>query len=395
MSAQDFKTILTVLKKELRDHLRDRRTAMMIFVSSIAVGPLVLIGMSYFISSIEEKAEKKEVFVQNVMYSPQLANFFARQDFTIKEPKPDFRALIGQGKHDAVLVIPKDFAEKFVTGRAEVELVYDDTRQDASGQSIGILRRLITAFNREVSTQRLIARGVSPNLLRAVEVQDTNMGTPAQRAAMLLFIIPWLTLIVGITGCMAVAIDMTAGERERGSLEPLLMNPIPRSGLIIGKWLAVACYGMGIVLLLLAGFAATLTFYPLPKIASVVSLSAAQYLGFAVMLLPFTPAIGSLQMLIATFGRSFKEAQTYVSYLYTAVSFVPIIAMFAQLKDATWQLFVPMLGQMMVLTRILRGEHLEAIHFLIPLGVCAIITIFSIVMLTRLMGQEKIIFGRS
>lgn len=395
MSAQDFKTILTVLKKELRDHLRDRRTAMMIFVSSIAVGPLVLIGMSYFISSIEEKAEKKEVFVQNVMYSPQLANFFARQDFTIKEPKPDFRALIGQGKHDAVLVIPKDFAEKFVTGRAEVELVYDDTRQDASGQSIGILRRLITAFNREVSTQRLIARGVSPNLLRAVEVQDTNMGTPAQRAAMLLFIIPWLTLIVGITGCMAVAIDMTAGERERGSLEPLLMNPIPRSGLIIGKWLAVACYGMGIVLLLLAGFAATLTFYPLPKIASVVSLSAAQYLGFAVMLLPFTPAIGSLQMLIATFGRSFKEAQTYVSYLYTAVSFVPIIAMFAQLKDATWQLFVPMLGQMMVLTRILRGEHLEAIHFLIPLGVCAMITIFSIVMLTRLMGQEKIIFGRS
>ena len=395
MGALDFKTILTVLKKELRDHLRDRRTAMMIFVSSVAVGPLVLIGMSYFISSIEEKAEKKEVFVQNVMYSPQLANFFARQDFTVKEPKSDYRVLISQGKHDAVLVIPKDFTEKFVTGRAEVELVYDDTRQDASGQSIGILRRLITAFNREVSTQRLIARGVSPNLLRAVEVQDTNMGTPAQRAAMLLFIIPWLTLIVGITGCMAVAIDMTAGERERGSLEPLLMNPIPRPSLMVGKWLAVACYGMGIVLLLLAGFAATLTFYPLPKIASVVSLSSMQYLGFAVMLLPFTPAIGSLQMLIATFGRSFKEAQTYVSYLYTVVSFVPIIAMFAQLKDATWQLFVPMLGQMMVLTRILRGEHLEAIHFLIPLGVCAIITIFSIVMLTRLMGQEKIIFGRS
>ena len=395
MSAQSFRTILTILKKELRDHLRDRRTAMMIFVSSIAVGPLVLIGMSYFISSIEEKAEKKEVFIQNVMYSPQLANFFERQDFTIKEPKPDFRALISQGKHDAVLVIPTDIAEKFVTGHAVVELVYDDTRQDASGQSIGILRRLITAFNREVSTQRLIARGVSPSLLRAVEVQDTNMGTPAQRAAMLLFIIPWLTLIVGITGCMAVAIDMTAGERERGSLEPLLMNPVPRSGLIIGKWLAVACYGMGIVLLLLAGFAATLTFYPLPKIASVVSLSAAQYLGFAVMLLPFTPAIGSLQMLIATFGRSFKEAQTYVSYLYTAVSFIPIIAMFAQLKDATWQLFVPMLGQMMVLTRILRGEHLEAIHFLIPLGVCAIITTASIVALTRLMGQEKIIFGRS
>ena len=395
MNSQNLKTIFTVLKKELRDHLRDRRTAMMILVSSIAVGPLVLIGMSYFISSIEEKAEKKEVFVQSIGYAPQLANFLARQDFTVKEPKPDFRELIGQGKHDAVLVIPKDFAEKFVSGVVETELVYDDTRQDASGQSIGILRRIVAAFSREVGTQRLIARGVSPNILRVVELRDTNMGTPAQRAAMILFIIPWLTLIVGITGCMAVAIDVTAGERERGSLEPLLMNPIARSGLIAGKWFAVACYGMGIVLLLLAGFAATLTFFPLPKIASIVSLSPVQYLGFAVMLLPFTPAIGSLQMLIATFGRSFKEAQTYVSYLFTVVSFIPMIAMFAQLKDATWQLFVPMLGQMMVLTRILRGEHLEAMHFLIPLGVSALIATFSLLMMTRLMGQEKIIFGRS
>lgn len=395
MNVLNFKTIFTVLKKELRDHLRDRRTALMIFVSSIAVGPLVLIGMSYFISSIEEKAEKKEVFVLNITHAPQLANFFARQDFTIKEPKPDFRVLIGQGKHDAVLVVPDDFAEKFVTGRADVELVYDDTRQDASAQSIGIIRRLMTGFNREVSTQRLLAHGVSTNLLRAVEVQDTNLGTPAQRAAMLLFIIPWLTLIVGITGCMAVAIDMTAGERERGSLEPLLMNPIARPSLILGKWLAVACYGMGIVLLLLAGFAATLTFFPLPKIASVVSLSPAQYFGFAVMLLPFAPAIGALQMLIATFGRSFKEAQTYVSYLYTVVSFIPVIAMFTQLKDATWQLFVPMLGQMMVLTRILRGEHLEAMHFLIPLSVCVAMTAVAIAALTGLMAKEKIIFGRS
>lgn len=395
MNALNFKTIFTVLKKELRDHLRDRRTAMMIFVSSVAVGPLVLIGMSYFISSIEEKAEKKEVFVQNIVHAPQLANFMARQDFTVKEPKPDFRELIGQGKHDAVLVIPNDFTEKFVTGKADVELVYDDTRQDASAQSIGILRRVVQGFNREVSGQRLVAHGISGKILTAVEIQETNMGTPAQRAAMLLFIIPWLTLIVGITGCMAVAIDMTAGERERGSLEPLLMNPIARTSMIIGKWLAVACYGMGIVLLLLAGFWATLTFYPLPKIASVVTLSSAQYLGFAIMLLPFTPAIGSLQMLIATYGRSFKEAQTYVSYLYTVVSFIPVIAMFAQLKDATWQLYVPMLGQMMVLTRILRGEHLDAMHFLIPLGICLAIALFSVAMLTRLMGQEKIIFGRS
>ena len=388
-------TVVTVLRKELIDHFRDRRTALMVFTLSIVMGPLILIGLTYFISSVEEKAEKREVYVQGTESSPQLANFFARQDVTIKEPKPDFRELIKQGKHDAVLVIPKDFQEKFLTGKAEVELIYDDTRQDTGGAAGGVLRRLLRAFNSEVATQRLIARGVSPTIMRAVEVQDVNMGTPAQRAAMLLFIIPWMALIVGVTGCVAVAIDMTAGERERGSLEPLLMNPVSRASIVVGKWGAVAVYGIVIVSLILLGFGLTLAFAPMPKLAGFISLSPMQYLLFAAMLFPFAPAIGALQMLIATYGRTFKEAQTYVSYLVSGLSLVPVVAMFGQFKDAVWQLFVPMLGQLMVLTRILRGEPVQAIHFLLPLGICVLIAIVSIVLLTRLLQRESIIFGRS
>lgn len=390
----NWSTVVTVLRKELIDHLRDRRTALMVFTLSIVMGPLILIGLTYFISSVEEKAEKKEVYVQGTENSPQLANFFARQDVTIKDPKSDFRELIKQGKHDAVLVIPKDFQDKFLTGKAEVELVYDDTRQDTGGAG-GVLKRLLRAFNSEVGNQRLIARGVSPQVLRAVEVQEVNMGTTAQRAAMLLFIIPWMALIVGVTGCIAVAIDMTAGERERGSLEPLLMNPVSRAAVIIGKWGAVAVYGIVIVSLILLGFGLTLAFAPMPKLAGFISLSPMQYLLFAAMLFPFAPAIGALQMLIATYGRTFKEAQTYVSYLVSGLSLVPMVSMFGQFKDAAWQLFVPMLGQLMVLTRILRGEPVAAIHFLLPLGICVLIAIVSIVLLTRLLQQEKIIFGRS
>ena len=390
----NWSTVVTVLRKELIDHLRDRRTALMVFTLSIVMGPLILIGLTYFISSVEEKAEKREVYVQGVENSPQLANFFARQDITLKDPKSDFRELIKQGKHDAVLVIPKDFQDKFITGKAEVELVYDDTRQD-TGAAGGVLRRLLRAFNSEVTTQRLIARGVSPQLLRAVEVQDVNMGTPAQRAAMLLFIIPWMALIVGVTGCIAVTIDMTAGERERGSLEPLLMNPVSRAAVIIGKWGAVAVYGIVIVSLILLGFGLTLAFAPMPKLAGFISLSPTQYLLFAAMLFPFAPAIGALQMLIATYGRTFKEAQTYVSYLVSGLSLVPMVSMFGQFKDAAWQLFVPMLGQLMVLTRILRGEPVQAIHFLLPLGICGLIAIVSILLLTRLLQRESIIFGRS
>ncbi|MEQ1515554.1 MAG: ABC transporter permease subunit [Usitatibacteraceae bacterium] len=390
-----WSTILTVCRKELVDHLRDRRTAAMIFFLSIAMGPLLLIGLTQFIASVEKKAEAREVFVQGKENSPEIANFFARQDVTIKEPKPEFRAMIKDGKHDPVLVIPKDFTEKFQTGTAEVDLVFDDTRQDSGNASIGVLRRLVRGFNAEVSNQRLIARGVSPQLVRAVDVQDINLGTAAQRAAGLLFIIPWITLLGCVSGVTAIAIDVTAGERERGSLEPLLMNPVTRAGIVTGKWLAVAMYGLTVATLTMCGFALTLKLAPLPNLASVLSISPAQYLGFGITMFSFAPAMGALQMLIATYGRTYKEAQTYVSYLIMAVSMVPAIGMLAQFKDATWQLFVPMLGQLMVITRILRGETVTALHYLLPFALNATISLVAVLVISKLLTKEKIIFGRA
>lgn len=390
-----WRTTLTVCKKELTDHLRDRRTAAMIFFLSIALGPLLLIGLTQFINSVEKKAEAREVFVEGKANSPQIVNFFARQDVTIKEPKPEFRDLIKNGKHDPVLVIPKRFEEKFYTGTAEVELVFDDTRQDSGNASIGVLRRLMRGFNAEVATQRLIARGISPQLTRVVDVQDVNLGTAAQRAAGLLFIIPWITLLGCVSGVTAIAIDVTAGERERGSLEPLLMNPVSRAGLVTGKWLAVALYGLAVATLTMCGFALTLSFAPLPNLASVLSISPAQYFGFALTMFSFAPAMGALQMLIATYGRTYKEAQTYVSYLIMLVSMAPAIGMLGQLKDATWQLFVPMLGQLMVITRILRGETVTTLHYLLPFAINSAISIIAVLLIAKLLTNEKIIFGRA
>jgi sodium transport system permease protein len=390
-----IKTILTVAKKELTDHLRDKRTATMIFLLSIAMGPIILMGLGYFIGSIEAKAEKKEIYVSGKQHAPELVNFLQRQDMKLLDPKPDFRELIKQGNHDAVMVIPADFSEKFLTGEAKVELVYDDTRQSSSGASVGVLRRVMRAFNAEVSAQRLIARGIAPTLLRPVEVQDTNLGTAAQRAAGLLFIIPWITLIGCVTGCTAMAVDLAAGERERGSLEPLLMTPVGRDALVLGKGVAVSIYSLGIAVLTLIGFALTLKYGNLPAIGSVLSLSAAQYGMFFLMLLTFAPAMAAIQMLLATYGRNFKEGQTYATYAIQLVAILPAVAMFAQLKDATWQLFVPVLAQLMVITRLLRGETTDLIHYLLPAAVNAAIFVVAMVLIAQLLRQEKIIFGRA
>jgi sodium transport system permease protein len=388
-------TVKTVLFKELTDHLRDKRTALMIFLLSVLMGPIVLMGFAMFLSSVEKKAEAREVYVLGAQYAPQLTNFFARQDVVIKEPAPGFREAIKAGKHDPVLEVPRDFERDYANGKVTLKLVYDDTRQDTSNVYIGVLRRLVREFNAETGGQRLIARGVSPTVMRGVELQDVNLGTPAQRAAQMLFMIPFITLIVCVTGCTAMAIDVSAGERERGSLEPLLLNPLERLSLVTGKWLAVALYGIGVVALTLFGYALALQFMPLFKLQSVVVITPLQFLGFGVTMLSFAPAMGALQMLIATYGRTYKEAQTYVSYLITVVSMVPMITIFGQLKDGFWQLFVPMLGQLMVITRILRGDAVDLAHYAVPLAVNACLCLLAVAMIAKLLKREDIIFGRA
>jgi sodium transport system permease protein len=395
MSTSLLSTVSAVVKKELKDHYRDRRTVILVLVLSVALGPIMLAGLAFFFSSMEKKAETKEIFVFGQQNAPALVNFMQRQDMTLKEPKPDFRELVKQGKHDPVLVVPEGFSEKLLTGEAKIELVYDDTRQDSGSMSIRVLRNTVRGFNSEVSTQRLIARGVSPSVLRPVEIVDTNMGQPAQRLAGLLIIIPWIALIGCVSAAFSMAIDLVAGERERGSLEPLLMTPTDRLALAIGKSLAVGIYSLVVAALTLLGFGLTLQYGNLPSIGSMMSLSPAQYAGFGLLIFTFGPAMAALLMFFAGFGRSFKEGQTYGTYFLQAIALMPVIAMLAQFKDAMWQLFVPVLGQLMVITRILRNEPVDFIHYFLPTAICVGLFVFAVVMTARLLKQEKVIFGRS
>ncbi|MCE2990835.1 MAG: ABC transporter permease [Burkholderiales bacterium] len=390
-----LQTIFTVARKELIDHIRDKRTIIMVFLLSIALGPLILMGLGFFISNMESKAERREIFVQGQEHAPELMNFLQRQDFRVMTPKADFRALVEAGKHDAVLVIPKDFSQKLLQGEAKLELVYDDTRQGSSSMTVRPIRNAVRAFNAELASQRLIARGVAPGVLQSIELTDTNLGSASARAAGLLWIIPWVTLFGCVAGAMAMAIDLVAGERERGSLEPILMNPISRDALVVGKALALSVYSLSIALLTLLGFALMLKYGNLPSIGTVLSLSAAQYAGFIIMVATFAPAMTVLMMALGTYGRNFKEGQTYANYFLQVIAMMPFITLIGDIKDATWQLFVPMMAQLMVVTRLLRGESVDFMHYAIPAAINVAIFVGAVVLITRLLRNEKIIFGRA
>jgi len=386
---------LTVYLKELRDSLRDRRTAIMVLVASILTGPVTLVLVAHFVSGLEEKAAVLEVRIRGQENAPALVNFLKRNDVRIDRAPPDYEAKIREGRLDAVIVVPDDFQEHWIAGDgAKLEIVYDDSRAD-SGPATRQAERLLDAFNRETGMLRLIARGVSPDLADPVKVDRVNTATPRQKGAFLLFLIPMFALLSPLLGGMTLAIDSTAGERERGSLEPLLANPVPVREIVAGKWLAAWTFASGVGLLTLAGFATAATLYAQRKLAALMTFGMPELAGFFAMVVPFAAMTAALQMLICTYGRSYREAQTYVSYLATAVSFVPVIVLFSGLKDARWQLAVPVLGQQAVLSRIVRGDAFRFIDWAVPAVVAGAIAAAALVVVVRLLREERIVFGRS
>jgi sodium transport system permease protein len=389
------RALRTIYWKELRDALRDRRTALMIFVASVLTGPVTLVLAAQFVSGLEEKAATLRVRLVGQANAPALVNFLQRNDVQIEDAPEDYRARVKEGRLDAVIVVPDDFDERYLAGdAAHLEIVYDDSRTDSS-PAIRQAERLLRAFNQETAMLRMMARGVSPDLTEPVKVEHVSTATPRQKGAFLLFLVPMFAILSPLLGGVSIAIDSTAGERERGSLEPLLANPVSTWRVVMGKWLAAWTFAASVAILTLGSFVAAATLYSGKRLSSFMTFGAPEFLQFVAMVIPFAAMTSALQMLICTYGRSYREAQTYVSYLATGVSFVPVIVLFMGLKDAFWQLLVPVMGQQAVLSRVVRGDMMTPMDWAVPAAVAFAIAAFAIAAIGELLQDERIVFGRT
>ncbi len=389
------RAILVVFLKEVRDALRDRRTALMILVASVVAGPLTLVLLAQFVSGLEEKASTPKVRMAGSENAPALVNFLQRADVEIEKAPADYAAQVKSGRLDAVIVVPRDFHERWLAHEdARVELVFDDSRTE-SGPAIRQAERLLDAFNRETAYLRLLARGVSPSLNESLKVDRVNAATPRQKGAMLLFLIPMFAILAPLLGGMTIAIDATAGERERGSLEPLLANPVPAAAFAVGKWLAAWASAALVAAITLAGFVAAAALYAERKLPAMLHFGSSELGLFLAVVVPLAAFTSALQLLISTYGRSYREAQTYVSYLATVVSFVPLVVMFSGAREAAWQAAVPALGQLMAMQRVLRGEGLSAWDASVPAAVAIVLAAAAVAAVARLLRDERIVFGRS
>jgi sodium transport system permease protein len=385
-----------VFIKELRDSLRDRRTIMTVLATSVLMGPLALVVLAQFIAGLEAKAEKKEVYVQDIQHAPQLENFLLRQGMTIKAPPANLENALRTGSfQQAVIRVPGDFAQKLAQGdRPTLEVLYEGTRTDGA-PSVQVANELVRGFTRELGAQRLIAAGIMPIAAQPVDVERIDFASNQARGAQILFIIPLMLLVGAAANALSVTIDVTAGERERGSLEPLLTTPANRWSVALGKWGIITFYACAVIVLTLAGFWVATQLIRSESLQSLLQFGLPEVITFLIVLVPFAGFIAAFQMLVASFGRTFKEAQTYATYVLLIVNLIPLMSLFINQKDQLWQLFVPAMAQQFVMERALRGEALSAFDYLIP-GVIALTGAMLFVWLQhKLLSREAIVFGKS
>jgi sodium transport system permease protein len=348
---------LTVFLKEVRENLRDRRTIMSALVMGPLLGPFLFVMMiNVMINQQLDKAHKPlKVPVIGAQYAPNLINALKQQGL---DPQPAIEhpeAAIRQQLASVVLRIPANYPEAWNKGRpAQVEVLYDSSRRD-SNTPVKRVKAMLKHYEKVTGAIRLLARGLSPATATPVVVASRDQSTPQSRAGMMLAILPYFFVIGVYMGGMYLSMDLTAGERERKSLEPLFVNPAPRWKVLLGKLWATAAFATVSLLLSLIAFGISGYFLPTEKLGMAIDLGPS-FAGMVLLLmLPLAALFTTLQTLVSAFAKTYREAQTYLSLLMLLPMLPSILLSIMPIKAANWMYAVPLLGQQMGITKLLRG----------------------------------------
>jgi len=368
-----LKTIRTVFAKEVTDNFRDRRTLMTALLMGPLFGPILfafVINLSVK-QSLSNDNEALDLPVIGRENAPNVIAYLQSNNISIKEGPATREAAIEavtNGELDVVVVIPESFGEDLSELiPATIEIITDQANTMAE-RDTRRARRALRRYNQELAATRLSIRGVSPQLMRPLNIDEVDVSTPSGRSAMLLGMLSYFFIFALLTGGMNLAIDATAGERERGSLEPLLCLPVKRDHLIFGKIFA-ACLFMALSLSLsLTCFYFTLKFMPLEELGMTPNFGPLVGVIAFLLLVPFALVGAALMTMVASFTKSFKEAQTWVGVVLLAPTLPILIVSILMVRPSTALMFVPSLSQHLLLVGLIKNEPLNALHVVVSVG---------------------------
>jgi sodium transport system permease protein len=389
-------TLLTVLRKEILETIRDRRSLASSLLMGPVLGPLLFVfalGLSLK-QSVTALDDAVPVTVSGADHAPHLVQHLRQRGLTLTlrdGSAAEIPAWIEADGELVVLAIPQDLGQRLLDGRVAAVSLYADGSKTKAERRARRVRAEVAGYAGTLAALRLQARGVSPALVQPLVVDDVDLSTPTSRATLVLGMLSYIMLVVTLVGGLSLAIDATAGERERGSLEPLLTAPVPREHLIYGKVLAAAAFmavALGIVMVTLS---ASIHRLPLEEIGMSANFDARVAAKLFAVTLPFVAVGASLLTVVASFTRSYKEAQTWLGVVLLVPTLPIAIAGLLDVRASAPLMAIPSLSQHLLIQGLLRDEPLPAAYTAISVASTLAIGLALTWLAGRLYRREKIL----
>jgi len=382
--------LAAVFQKEVLDGVRDRRSMLTALLYPL-MAPLTLGMLFSQLAQVEgTEAPPLSIPVIGAENAPTLVDYLRQHDVTIEPAPEDPEAAVLSGKEAVILRIPIDFKERFNAGKPAIVEVIEDGSRVEQVASVRRLKGVLGGWSGSIGAARLAARGVAPDLGRVLDVDDVDLSTPKTQAGRLLEMVQMLVLFAAFICNVYVAIDTTAGERERRSMESLLINPVPRWAIVVGKWLATCLFGAAGVALTILATGVAVAFAPMEKIGLSIQANVPLGVDLFLTVLPVVFLAGSFQILVTSFARSFKEAQTWVSFSSLLATLPGMVLMLHPFGKEPWMTCVPVLAQELIMGAIMRGDPVTGLDVGTSLVSSAALTAVFLAMTVGLFKREGI-----
>ena len=367
------RNIFTVYRKELRDLLRDRRTLLSMIVIPTLLMPAMIFMVGFIAIKVVKKAQAEvpSVMLLNPDASPRVAEALRGDDrIHLVEPRSDWRAAVANKEVRAVVEVPPNFEQAIAEGRAEPIKIYHYEGELKSGLAQRQLRDRLSAVRTQLVTERLTERGLDRTLIEPFQIESENVAPPERVGGNAIGgFLPYVFLLLCFTGAMYPAMDLTAGEKERGTMETILVSPIGRLELVLGKFLMVLTASLGTVafsLLSMIGSLMLASALLAPRLSQAAaeagkraielpSLHPAGLLGMVLMIFPFAVFFSALLLAISLVAKSFKEAQSYISPLIIAVILPAVVGMLPGVELNAKLALIPVLNLSLVCKEMVSG----------------------------------------
>ncbi len=394
----NWKNIKLIFTKELIGTVRDKRTIIAMVIIPLIFYPLLFMGIGYFGKMGNMKSEEavSKIIISGTEFAPQLVKYFKdNKKIEILSAIGDSQIHLQKGEVQAILIIPQDFEYKIKNGESGQLILKYDTTEAKSSIAQRRINQIIEKYKSETILQRLSQLNLKEELIHPVILQVENVATPEKMTGSFLgVLLPYLIIILIFAGAMHTAIDITAGEKERGTIATLLVSQISRFEIVLGKCFAVMVISLTSMILGLTGL--TLTFLSGATIMGGIEgvkfgISFHAICLIFLVLLPLVVLVSAVLIMVGIFARNIKEASGYITPIYMLTIFLGIISISQGMELGNKMFLIPILNSSFAFKELLMGK-IYWNHIITTFSANMVIAGLALFGATRLFNKEEVLF---